>query len=161
MPQSSALPAQSCWRLLTSLTRRICATVCDSSISISAHRLRRSAVSRQPFARLRSSISSCTRWATTWISSIVAVVWALTTMVPAHHPARALSTIAFRSMSTTVSIPSLMQPIRTTCLIPISSQKAGAHWQPTTPYSLLMCWRQPPFPRCRKSLNLTRTHTSW
>ena len=161
MPRSSVLPVLNCWRLSTSSTRRVCATVCDSSISILAHRLQRSVVSRQLFARLLSSISSCIRWAIMWISSIVAVAWVLTTTVPVHRPARAPSTIAFRSTSTTVSILSSMQPTRTICLILISSQKVGAHWLPIIPCSSSTCWKRLHFQRCQRSLSPMRIPTSW
>ena len=71
-----------------SWTKRICATACVSSTSISAARLRRYVASRLPCAKRHSSMCSCIRWAITSTLLIVAADWVLTMTEHAHHRVR-------------------------------------------------------------------------
>ena len=97
----------------------------------------------------------------TWTSWTAAADSVSTTTERAHHRVRARSTIPFRNMSTTVSIPSWRPPTRTTFPIPISSPKAAVRWLPTIRCWSSMCWKRPHCPRCLRNSSPMRTLTSW
>ena len=79
-----------------------------------------------PCAKHPSSMSICGKWDSMSSSSIVVEDWVLITTAHARPIAKALSTIAYRSMSTTVYIPSWRRLTHTEYLILTSSPREDA-----------------------------------